>query len=205
MTVLPLNRRIDARLVPMYARDWRETEPVRRWRERVSPNTFPTCFGYLYRFLKGVGKDPETAILWARETPDKYQVLDAIQNYVIRMDGRRYQTKECAYAALRSYFIHNRVMLPRDPSFQIRSDQPPVERKLTIDNLRELVGLATQPFRSMIMLKWMGLLDNEVADTMSVYTCPECDERSRSMVEQRPKVVVQALLIHFNKLLLSWH
>jgi hypothetical protein len=52
-------------------------------------------------------------------------------------------------------------MLPQDPSFQIRSDQPPVERKLTIDNLRELIGLAAQPYRSMILVKWMALLDNE--------------------------------------------
>jgi hypothetical protein len=161
LSLTQVQTRFDARFVPPYARDWRELEPVRRWRERVSPNTFPTYFGYLYRFLHSIGKDPATAILWARESPDKYDVLDAIQNYVVKLEGRRYKTKESGYAALRSYFQHNRIMLPRDPGFQIRSDQSPVERKLTIDHLRELIGLATQPFRSMILVKWMGLLDNE--------------------------------------------
>ncbi len=154
-------RRLDARLIPVYARDWRDSPSVRRWRERVAQSTFPTYFGYLYRFLRRVGKDPETALLWARESPDKYEVLDAIQSFVNSLDGFRYKTKEAAYAALRSFFQHNRVMLPRDPSFQIRSEKAPVERKLTMENLRELVGLATQPFRSMILVKWMGLLDNE--------------------------------------------
>lgn len=107
-----------------------------------------------------IGKDPSTAILWARESPDKYVVLDALQNFVVKLEGRRCKTKEAAYAALRSYFQHNRIMLPRDPSFQIPSDQSPVERRLTIENLRELMGLATQPFGSMILVKWMGLLDN---------------------------------------------
>jgi hypothetical protein len=136
--------------------------PVRRWRERVAASTFPTYFGYLYRFLHSVGKDPETVILWARETPDKFQVLDEIQDFIRKMEGRRYKTKESGYAALRSYFLHNRIMLPQDRSFRIRADLPPVERKLTIENLRELIGLSTQPFRSMILTKWMGLLDNEM-------------------------------------------
>lgn len=158
---VPRVSRIDARLVPVYARPWREAGPVVRWRDRVSPGTFPTYFGYLYRFLRTVGKDPEAAILWAREAPDKYDVLDAIQSYVGKLDGRRYATKESSYAALRSFFVHNRIMLPRDPSFQIRSELPPVQRKLTIENLHELIGLATQPFRSMILVKWMSLLANE--------------------------------------------
>ncbi len=154
-------RSLDARLIPVYARDWRDSASVRRWRERVAASTFPTYFGYLYRFLRGLGKDPEMALLWARESPDKYVVLDAIQDYVNSLNGFRYKTKESAYAALRSYFQHNRVMLPRDPSFRIRSDRAPIERKLTMENLHQLIGLATQPFRSMILVKWMGLLDNE--------------------------------------------
>lgn len=71
--------RIDGRLVPAYARPWRDAAPVRRWRERVASSTFPTYFGYMYRFLRGIGKDPETALFWGRETPDKYTVLDAIK------------------------------------------------------------------------------------------------------------------------------
>ncbi len=105
--------------------------------------------------------DPDSAIAWAKDCGDKFEVLDAIQKFVTGLEGRRYATKVSAYTAVRSYFMHNRVLLPRDPSFQIRADKPPVERKVTIENLRELVGLATQPWRSMILVKWMALLDTE--------------------------------------------
>jgi hypothetical protein len=57
--------------------------------------------------------------------------------------------------------MHNRVMLPQDPSFIIRGDEPPVERRLTIENLKEIIGLAAQPWRSAILVKWQALLDSE--------------------------------------------
>lgn len=101
--------RIDARLIPVFARDWREASSVARWRERVAASTFPTYFGYLYRFLRSI--------------------------------GLRYRMKEAEYAALRSFFQHNRVMLPKESGFQIRSDKSPVERKLTIERRHQLMNI----------------------------------------------------------------
>jgi len=51
---MPVSGRLDARLVPVYAREWREMAPVLRWRERVAPSTFPTYFGYLLRLCLGI-------------------------------------------------------------------------------------------------------------------------------------------------------
>lgn len=106
-------------------------------------------------------KTPEEAVAWARASPDKLDILDAIQGFVSQHSGLRHATQQFAYSAIRSFFMHNRVSLPQDASFRIRSDTAAVERHLTIENVKELLGLATQPMRSMILVKWMGLLDTQ--------------------------------------------
>lgn len=128
----------------------------------MSGGAFKTYTSQLKGYLEWTGKNPEDLIQWARTTSDPYVVLDSIQDYVLkRRTGLRFKTRVNAYAALRSYLIHNRILLPKDPSFKIRGEAPPVERKITIDNLREIIGLAAQPYRSMILVKWMAILDNE--------------------------------------------
>jgi hypothetical protein len=105
---------------------------------------------------------PDEMITWGRAQPDKLVILDKIQDFVLtELKGKRRKTKATCYTALRSFFNHNRVLLPVDSSFRIRGDTPPTERKITIPDLRRLIELATQPMRSMILVKWSGLLDTE--------------------------------------------
>ena len=133
-----------------------------RWRGRVAAGTFPTFFSHLWRLLAQIGKNPEEAVEWAKAAEDPYEILDAIQGYVLGLDPElRYKTKFNAYEAARSFFQHNRIMLPVDRTFQIRTDTPPVSRRISIENVRELIGLASQPLRSMLLVKWMSLTDNE--------------------------------------------
>src|SRR5208282_2662794 len=147
---------------PVTVESWRDAESVKRWQQRLTPGSFVTFSSILKGYLEWVGMGPDELIAWGKSSNDPYVVLDSMQKYVIQgLKGRRYKTQVNAYAAMRSFFTHNRVVLPQDRSFQIRGDAPPVERKLTIDNLRELIGLAAQPYRSMILVKWMGLLDTE--------------------------------------------
>ena len=57
--------------------------------------------------------------------------------YVFSFDPNlRYKTKFNAYEAARSFFQHNRVNLPVDRFFQIRSETPPVTRHTSLENLR---------------------------------------------------------------------
>jgi hypothetical protein len=101
-------------------------------------------------------------VVWGKIAEDPFEILDAIQGYVSGLEaGLRYKTRFDAYVAIRSFFTHNRIMLPNDPSFQIRSDTPPVVRRISIENLHELIGLAAQPLRSMLLVKWMALTDTE--------------------------------------------
>jgi hypothetical protein len=154
--------------VPLYARDWLLKDEagsyvqkgIERWHGRLDGATFVTYYSRVYPFFHSIGKSPDEALEWARQAKDRYEVLDAIQSWVNGLKGR-YATKRLAYAIIRSYFMHNRVDIAPDRGYIIRGDEEPVERKLTIENVKTLVGLAVQPWRSALLVKWQGLLDNE--------------------------------------------
>jgi len=57
--------------------------------------------------------------------------------------------------------MSGKMDLPRDLSFQIHAETPPAERQITLENLRELIMLAPQPWRSMLLVKWHGIMDTE--------------------------------------------
>jgi hypothetical protein len=146
--------------LPLYARLWRdEDRSIQVWRGHLNPETFAGYFSYLHPFLRAIGKGPDELVAWARDPANVNAVLDAINNHVSGIQ-RRFDTKRLTNASVRSFLMHNRVMLPRDPTLIIRGSSPPVERQLTIPQIRELAGLAVQPWRSMILMKWGSLSDN---------------------------------------------
>jgi len=149
----------------------------------MDTRSFVTYYTYLHRFLRHIGKDPVEVLAWAENVEKPYEVLDEIQNFVVHeLKGFRYKSKVFAYTAVRSFFMHNRVDLPVDRSFKIRGDAPPVERKLSLDDLRSLIGLATQPMRSMILVKWMGLMDNSAL----VHFCSNYAEKLTAHMKANP-------------------
>lgn len=135
---------------------------IQRWRARIAESTYASYKGWLRGYLRMIHRGPDEAVEWAKSCADTYAVLDTMQEYVQQFQKtRRYATLQGMYATLRSFYLHNRIPLPQDRSFRIRADVPPVERQLGIGHLHELIGLATQPWRSMILVKWMALLDTE--------------------------------------------
>ena len=152
----------------MYARVWLEADDARhlkqvsleRWRSRLAGRTFPVYYSWLHPFLESIKKTPDESVAWAKALSDKREALDVIQTYVGTMTAR-FNTKRIAYAGLRSFFMHNRVDLPADRYFRIQGDQEPVERKLRIEHVRRLIGLAVEPWRTALLIKWHAFLDNE--------------------------------------------
>ena len=147
--------------LPFYAREWLQSQAsLEKWRSRLEASTFTVYYTWMHRFCHAVGKSPDDTIIWARGASDKYEVLDAIQNWVNSLTAR-YNTKRIAYATIRSFFMHNRVDLPADKHFRMRGDEKPVERNLKPEHVRRLIGLAIQPWRSAFLIKWHALLDNQ--------------------------------------------
>jgi len=151
---------MSGKTLPLYARAWRDSATVKLWQGCLGVGTFVGYYSYLHQFLRQIGKGPDEAIAWAKNPANLDAVLDAINLFVTAIQ-RRYATKQLANAAVRSFFMHNRVALPRDPSLIIRASAPPVERQLTIPHVKELAGVAVQPWRSMILMKWGSLADNQ--------------------------------------------
>jgi integrase len=88
-----------------------------------------------------------------------YLVLDLLQEF---LNQRRLakKTNERLYTAVRSFFEWNRVPLPR-ARFKIRGFKPPATPKLTYDDVRAIIQAANLRDRSLILVKWMALMDNE--------------------------------------------
>ena len=101
----------------------------------------------------------ECASVSADEAEDQYVVLDLLQEYVSGLDRAR-RSKIMAYAAVRSFFMHNRCALPQDPAFRIQSARSTVPSKLTLANIVDVVKNATLRDRSVLLMKWQGLLDS---------------------------------------------
>lgn len=132
---------------------------MEHWFSRLDKSTWHSYYTWLYRFLFHAHKSPNEAVAWAKNV-NQYEVLDQIQGFVNTIQGA-YATKQHAYVAVRSFFLHNRVMLAKDPSFRIRADKPPTERRLDPVVLRELIGFAPLWLRSMILVKWMSISDTQ--------------------------------------------
>jgi hypothetical protein len=126
----------------------------------VDPRTFAGYYSQFYPFLQQLGMPPDEFVVWAKNSANEDAALDAIKAYVLAI-RRRHATIQLAHASIRSFLIHNRVTLPRDATLNIRAALPPVERALTIPDIRRLIGLAVEPYHSMILMKWGAIADTQ--------------------------------------------
>jgi len=143
-----------------------EYETVRRWAGRIK---FSKSYAHVLRdFLEWVEEahpeltrvTPDDLVELQRQPPggDQYHVLDLVQDY-IRGKDLRYGTKNTYYKQLRSFFLHNRASLPRDPSFNIRGDTPPVNGGLSPEEVREALLSSNKLHRAVFLCMLQGALD----------------------------------------------
>lgn len=141
-------------------------EPVEFWLGRltiVGARSYRTAF---FRFLRWLNSQPgwegvDAKGLLERQaaSDDKYLVLDLLQRYVSSLP-LTLKSKQYAYTAVRSFFMHNRAGLPEDPSFQIKAAKQNVLSKMSLDQVRDLVKAANIRDRSIILVKWQSFQDS---------------------------------------------
>ncbi|MDP2953735.1 MAG: hypothetical protein Q8O76_10515 [Chloroflexota bacterium] len=89
-----------------------------------------------------------------------YEVLDALQRYVASFEGRHsYKRKTVAY--IRSFYMHNRAALPPDPAMNIRAERPPVQGRLTPDNVRLMILGMPPVYQAVFTCMFQGAMDLE--------------------------------------------
>lgn len=134
---------------------WIDQSPaVKRWLGRQSPSTAYQSRYYLRDWLLWLrARASELAEL----TPDElieyqrdqggYAILDSVQGWILEKEGR-HSYKQRLYATVRSFFMHNRAELPRDPSFNIRGDRPKVKGTLTVEEFKQVLASCNRMFRA---------------------------------------------------------
>jgi len=140
--------------------DITEFESVKRWESRLKPNSFRVAlivFNKWYRWVrenkpKFATFSPDDFVEYQKNAGNgtRYDILDTIQNYVGTMNGRA--SYKCrVLSGVRSFFMHNRAELPKDPSFIIRGDVEKVVGKLKVEDVRKIV-LSCNPMYQAIFL-----------------------------------------------------
>jgi len=128
--------------------DLEEFDSVKRWRSRLKPESFRvalTVFRGWYDWIirtkpKFEGFTPDDFVRYQQSADNgtRFDILDALQEYVSGRKGRA-SYKYRIMSGVRSFFLHNRAELPRDPSFIIRSDRPRVVGKLKVEDIRKII------------------------------------------------------------------
>jgi hypothetical protein len=142
---------------------------VQRWLGRLAPSTskvnkviFNTFMGYV-RENGGRFKDytPDMLIEYQQNAGngERYDLVDLLQDYVTQMEGASYAYKKKSRSVLRSFFLHNRAELPRDPSFIIRSDKEKVRGDLEIEEVRDMILSSNKVYRAIFLSMFQGAMD----------------------------------------------
>jgi len=145
----------------------RGRDPVRFWLSSVGPNSRPVYRDALRLFLRWLNARPDWRGVDARALLERhraaggqYLVLDLLQEYLSDMDRSR-RGKAMIYSSVRSFFMHNRSALPQDRSFKLHGSRPPSMPKLTLNHIIDIAKSANLRDRSIVLVKWQGLWDNE--------------------------------------------
>jgi len=92
---------------------------------------------------------PNELVVFQGEHRD-FQVLDVVQKYILSFEGTAHY-KRFIYAALRSFFMHNRVSLPQDRGFNVRAEKPKNVGTLTVDEVRRVLDSCNECYRALFL------------------------------------------------------
>jgi len=162
----------------------RESNPVEFWLKRLSPISAKTYSSHFNLFLtwlrqqKGYERiDPKALVERQKTATDKYAILDLMQSWVEGLN-RTTSGKRIAYETVKSFFLHNRVELPKD-KFAIKSDKPSAPSKLGVKDVVHLAMVANVRDRSIILVKWQSLQDT----ARLMYISKNCGQQIVSQIK----------------------
>ena len=128
-------------------------ETVGFWLSRLGESTRNLAVFHLERWLTWVNLDkgkfasmnPDELVEYQKNVGngEKFEILDLLQKYVGTQKGT-HSYKKTMYAYVRSFFMHNRVELPRDRGFKIRADKPQIVGELEPEEIRDTI-LSSKP------------------------------------------------------------
>jgi integrase len=145
---------------------------VRQWLAKLAPATQRVGLSNFKGWMAWVKENggefgdmsPDDMVKFqqAVDNGSRYMIIDRlVQPYLTACDVR-YHTKRQRLIHIRSFFSHNRAELARDPNMRIRSDKPPIQGTLTVEDVK-LVILACKPaYQAAFLCMWQGAMDQEM-------------------------------------------
>jgi len=134
--------RMVARLTPVTAKQYRTH--LRHFREYIEAQGSP---------LADLSFDEWVS--YQRADPYNYDILDLAQAWIMTI-GSSAGYRRKALSAVKSFFLHNRVELPKDPGFRIRADRPRVPGTLSTDELKMIVTKSNPMYRAIFLSMFQG-------------------------------------------------
>ena len=167
-------------------------ESVRNWLNRLGPNTQKMAEFHLNRWLTWTSlnggnfatSSPDDFVEYQRNAGngEKFEILDLVQSYVLSQSGT-FNYKKNMYAFIRSFFMHNRVELPRDRAFKIRGDKPRTMGNLKPEEIRDVI-LSSNPLYQAIFLSMLqGGMGQEEFTWWNLHGWDELNEQLRRGLE----------------------
>jgi hypothetical protein len=166
---------------------WRKENPtVEKWLDRLTTAETRNVFGQaLEVFTIWSGKTPQELLDMRREDlknpDDGFRTLELAEQFIMkgeypdRRKGREGKTvkvaescrarRELYLTAIRSFFAHSRLELPRDKTFRIaKSDNvPETETFMDLETARKIIACLKEPYRSLATAALYGGLGRKEA------------------------------------------
>ena len=153
--------------------NWVDEHPsVSKWLDNFhGAGTKATYKMYAYKFFKWIhdnapepyrGKSPEELLDMHEDAKGRkrYAQVDLLQTWLNSFPSR-YTTKQTAKVAIYSFYLWNRVPLPRDVRFKINADKPQVNGSLKIEELRQLILSCNELYQAVYMIMWQSAMATE--------------------------------------------
>jgi len=86
-----------------------------------------------------------------------FGILDLVQEFVSEIPGRA-GSKRVVYSALKSFFMHNRVPLPQDPSFTVRGDLPMVTGGVSVEEFKFALSGCNELYQAVYLCMFQGAM-----------------------------------------------
>lgn len=160
---------------------------VDHWLSRMSPKTQYNCTQAIKNWMLWVGNSgtrfsrftPDDLIKFQAETTngDRFAILDEIVQPYVNSIGGRANTLIKTYSTIRSFFLHNRSELPKDPSFRFRPTIPKVVGTLKPEQIRDIVLGAKPLYQAIFMSIFQGALDLEGFSYWNAHGWDELNEQ----------------------------
>ena len=144
----------------------REYRTVSKWLGRLADSTAEGYLGIFNAWFKWIGTNggdfrdlsPDELIEYQKKVDNgsQYEVLDLLVHPYIKSKTGRAGYKRRVYTCIKSFFLHNRVPLPKDATYIIRGDIPKVQGTLSPDEIRRIVLSSNVMYQALFLCMFQG-------------------------------------------------